>query len=120
MHEVVSLQALQFKDIYKMPYLTAVLNETLRLWPMVSNGTFRILPEDTTILGYRIPKGSIVNFPHYPVVRNRAIWGPDAHMFNPERKWHSDAFYPFTFTPRDCFGIKKKVGILLPWKPSLL
>jgi len=102
--EVGSLKALQFKDFYRMPFLASVFNETLRLWPVVSNGTFRELQEDTTIMGYQIPKGAIVNFPHYAVFRNQAIWGPDADKFNPDRKWHSEAFYPFTFTPRDCFG----------------
>jgi cytochrome P450 len=51
---------------------------------------------------------------------NEALWGTDAALFNPDRKWlpqelwdgatlsglnpASHRFCPFTFGPRDCIG----------------
>ena len=50
---------------------------------------------------------------------NPALWGPDTHIFNPERDWlpeerydridkagnpQSHRYAPFAFTPRDCIG----------------
>lgn len=57
-----------------------------------------------TVLGYRIPKGSILSFPHFCIHRDPDVWGPDADKFIPERKWHKDSFLPFTHSPRDCLG----------------
>ena len=50
--------------------------------------------------------------PQYCVHRDPDTWGPDAHVFHPER-WldeaymsalHPYAFHPFSKSPRDCLG----------------
>ena len=50
--------------------------------------------------------------PQYCVHRDPDTWGPDAHVFRPER-WldeaymsalHPYAFHPFSKGPRDCLG----------------
>jgi len=71
---------------------------------VVSNGTIRILEEDTQILGITIPKNTNVHFPHYTIHRDKKVWGEDANEFKPERIWHNDSFLPFTISPRDCLG----------------
>lgn len=62
------------------------------------------MEQDTTILGYLIPEGTTVIFPHFPVHRSKTIWGEDAEQYNPDRKWHHEAFFPFGISPRDCLG----------------
>ncbi len=66
------LPALQF------PYLTACFNEALRLDPPLGLGTVRMNREDTTICGYRIPKGAWLNvrfrFFHTQRARCKNLW----------------------------------------------
>eukprot|EP00732_Lithocolla_globosa_P003802 Lithocolla_globosa_v1_NODE_3203_length_1734_cov_4.275759.p1 type:complete len:501 gc:universal NODE_3203_length_1734_cov_4.275759:1607-105(-) len=93
-----------YADLFRLPYVTKVINETLRLWPVVSNGTLRELGQDEVILGYTIPKGTRTITPHWTIHRDPSIWGEDVLQFRPERQWHAEAFMPFTRPPRDCLG----------------
>lgn len=95
---------LEYKDLFKFEFLTLVVNETLRLWPVVASGTFRLLEDDMEILGHKVPKNTIISFPHILLHHDKAVWGEDAETFNPERKWFPDSFTPFTISPRDCLG----------------
>jgi len=98
------IQNLVYTDLFKMTYLSLVINEVLRLWPVVATGTFRQLAEDTEILGVMVPRGTVVSFSHYNIHRDETVWGADANEFNPERQWHNGSFLPFTIFPRDCLG----------------
>ena len=44
-----------------MPYLEAVLKESLRILPPAGTGTMREAKEEIELGGYRIPKGSAIN-----------------------------------------------------------
>ncbi|KIW52271.1 hypothetical protein PV05_07922 [Exophiala xenobiotica] len=105
-------------DISGSIYLRHVLNETMRIFPVVPlNGrTARvdtILPEgggrggESPLL---VPKGTIVGFNIYALQHRRDIFGEDADKFRPER-WEGDptgdfegAFVPFILGPRVCLG----------------
>jgi len=76
----------------------------LRLWPVVSGGTIRILDEETEVCGIKLPKRALVSFPPWHIHRDKKVWGEDAESFNPDRKWFSDSFIPFSVSPRDCLG----------------
>ena len=102
--EIGGLEKLEFKDLFKFEYLTLAINETLRLWPVVASGTFRLMDKDQEVLGRILPKGTVMLFPHIILHRDKAVWGDDAESFRPERKWVSDSFTPFTVSPRDCLG----------------
>ena len=68
----------------KLPYLSAVCNEILRVWSPVAM-TRREAIRDTAILGQFIPKGTEIHLSPYAVNMSKALWGPDALAFNPER-----------------------------------
>ena len=99
----------------QLPYTTAFIKETLRLHPPAA--TTRIIPEDATTLTLPLPHPvCIAGLRVYPsqhlIHRNVKIWGPDAHLFNPDR-WLDDAYIaalpvgayrPFERGPRNCIG----------------
>jgi benzoate 4-monooxygenase len=91
----------------RMPYLEAVINESLRLHSTSGIGLPRIVPEGgITILGRHFPEGTTVSVPSYSIHRDRKVWGNDAEDFRPERWFERDqatlqkAFSPFSFGPR--------------------
>ncbi|KAL7627819.1 hypothetical protein AAE478_002014 [Parahypoxylon ruwenzoriense] len=106
-------------DIDHMPYLNAVCSEVLRYYAPVPL-TLREAAVDTMILGQRVPKGTAIMMSPWATNFDRALWGPDAHEFNPERwmpKGPDDrhaasggaasnyAFLTFLHGPRSCIGL---------------
>lgn len=117
---------ISYDDLSKLPYMTRCIAETLRLWPVVPNGTFRQLQYDDIVKGpdgasdVVLKKGTFVQIPNWMRHRAKILWGEDALEFNPDREFHgnelwdgesfagfnpqSKRYSPFTFTPRDCMG----------------
>jgi len=116
---------MEYLDLKNLPIMKVCLNETLRLWPSVPNGTFREIQFDETIEGTNgelvvLKKGTNFVVPAWTLQHNELLWGDDAWEFNPDREWlpeetwygndlagfnpESYRFCPFTFTPRDCIG----------------
>ncbi|KAM5472966.1 hypothetical protein MauCBS54593_002679 [Microsporum audouinii] len=98
-----------------MPFLTAVISEAIRLWPIVPLPT-RVAIRDTVIQGVTIPKGTWVNMSTFAANRSECIWGADAAEFKPER-WLGEGKathggtnnrlannITFLFGPRSCLG----------------
>jgi cytochrome P450 len=102
------------QDIDKLPYLNAVLNETLRVFPPVPL-TLREAANDTTIAGHFIPKGTTIAICPWAINTSKALWGDDAREFKPER-WigpgrantggaeSNYAVTTFLHGPRSCIG----------------
>ncbi|XP_057780744.1 cytochrome P450 71A1-like [Salvia miltiorrhiza] len=100
------------EDTEKLPYLRAVVKETLRLYPPAP----LLLPRDTTkkcrINGYEIEGGSMVYINAWAIARDPATW-EDADEFLPERFLEADLdvrgqnpeVIPFGFGRRRCPGI---------------
>ncbi|KAF2009604.1 cytochrome P450 [Aaosphaeria arxii CBS 175.79] len=100
--------------IDKLPYLNAVLNETMRVFPPVPL-TLRETLSDTTIQGSFIPAGTSIIICPWAINTSKALWGDDARDFNPDR-WlgqgrantgGADSNYAITtflHGPRSCIG----------------
>ncbi|KAI1622324.1 cytochrome P450 [Exophiala viscosa] len=101
-------------DSETMPYLTAVCNETLRHHPSVT-ATVRNSVRPTMIGPYHIPAGTPALIAPWAINRDPALWGDDAHEYNPDR-WlngpnaaNGGAQSPlhlmtFIHGPRSCIG----------------
>lgn len=98
----------------RLPFLHAVCNEVLRLYPPVTL-TLREAAKNTTIGDQYVPKGTKIILCPGAVNSSKALWGPDALEFNPER-WLAPgqansggapsnyAFLTFLHGPRSCIG----------------
>lgn len=104
-----------FHSVHKrMPYLDAILYETLRLYPTV-HATVRALNTSyalTAVDGTPVVlnRGTIVYISIYLLHREKSIWGPDAEKFSPERFLReedaakSNGYMPFGSGGRSCAG----------------
>ncbi|KAL9646458.1 hypothetical protein ABK040_006455 [Willaertia magna] len=69
--------------VTELPYLKAFINEVLRLYPPAPQISPKQVSVDTTLCGYKIPKGTIVNVNIVAAHRGNH-WG-DPLVFRPER-----------------------------------
>jgi cytochrome P450 len=95
-------------DLRAMPYGSAVVNETLRLWPPAPLSGRRATTA-FDVAGYTIPAGSIVVFSPFVTGRSPDVWGDDADCFRPARWLKQREPQPFSFIPfggayRRCLG----------------
>lgn len=96
-------------DLANLPYTLQVLNEVLRLYPVVPF-TVRSVPHTTTLGGYTIPANSLLFLSMANIHLHPDFWD-DPHTFNPDRwapgamkRQHRLAFMPFGAGPRMCIG----------------
>lgn len=101
-----------FEMVKTLPYLGAVVNESLRHHSSISLGLPREIPQGSQGLhlkGKYYPPGTVLSVPIYTVHHLQDVWGPDAREFKPER-WEDvtprqkKAFIPFSYGPRACLG----------------
>ncbi|KAL4877392.1 amino acid permease-domain-containing protein [Aspergillus karnatakaensis] len=98
----------------KLPYLDAVLKETLRLFAPLPGTEPRVADTDQVIDGYRIPRGTVVSISPYTLHRNSAVFA-DPLRFNPDR-WMTGSveelaamkrgFWAFSSGGRMCIGMQ--------------
>ncbi|KAF1850192.1 cytochrome P450 [Cucurbitaria berberidis CBS 394.84] len=101
-------------EIDRLPYLNAVLQETMRIFPPVPL-TLRETAKDTTIQGHFIPARTTIIICPWAINTSVHLWGADAREFNPERWLGSGrantggaesnyAITTFLHGPRSCIG----------------
>ena len=94
-------------EIFRLPYLTAVCNETLRIHPVAMLTFPRQVETPVEVLGYPLEPGTIVVGCIY-LVHHRSDLYPNSHEFNPQR-FIDRTFTPYEFMPfgggaRRCIG----------------
>lgn len=104
-----------FSGLKNCHYLQWVLNETLRLYPVVPIDGRRALVDTSLPTGggpdgtapVYVRKGQQVDYSVYVMHRRKDLWGPDADEFRPER-WDGRRsgweYLPFNGGPRICIG----------------
>ncbi len=108
--EVTGGRPLTLEDLQSLPYLTATIRETMRLYPPAWIIGRRALRDDL-IGDTSIPAGSIVAVSPYVLHRHPAYW-PDPETFDPqrfmsareERDREPFSYIPFGAGPRTCIG----------------
>jgi cytochrome P450 len=104
------------KDLAQLPYLNAVIRETLRLYAPLPSFEPRILSTDTVIDGYNIPANTEVGMSPYCLHREPSVF-PEPLTFNPGR-WLTEGgslipegdprnkwFWAFSSGARMCIGM---------------
>lgn len=114
-------------DITKLPYLQAMIKETLRLHPPAPFLLPRKAKMDVEILGYFIPQGAQIIINEWAIGRNPNIWN-NPNLFSPERflglqidlKGRDFQFTPFGSGRRICPGLPLATKILPMMLGSLI
>jgi hypothetical protein len=104
------------KDLTQLPYLNAVVRESLRLYSPLPTFEPRSAPIDTVVDGYEIPAGTVVGMSPFCLHREETVF-PSALTFRPER-WLADcgtlipesdprnrSFWAFSSGARMCIGM---------------
>ncbi|KAI5456837.1 cytochrome P450 [Mariannaea sp. PMI_226] len=95
-----------------LPYLNAVIEESLRLYPPGPSAfPRRIAKGGCSLLGQHVPEHTLVSIWHWPLYRNPDLF-PSPNSFIPERWLNNDqlgdgamkALRPFSHGARDCLG----------------
>ncbi|KAI0446170.1 benzoate 4-monooxygenase cytochrome P450 [Xylaria telfairii] len=113
-----------FSEINKLPYLDAVIHESLRIHGNLGLINERVTPPEGAIIdGYRIPGGTIVGINPWVIHRNRKVYGDDVDTFRPERWLDSPQdviiemkrnLFSFGAGPRMCIG--KNIAMMQLYK----
>jgi benzoate 4-monooxygenase len=100
-----------FASVKDLPYVDAVIKETMRIHSTSSLGLPRMIPPGPgiTLAGHHFPQGTVLSVPAYTIHHSKEIWGADADEFKPERwekvtEQQKAAFIPFSYGPRACVG----------------
>lgn len=93
--------------ITQLPYLTAVCQETLRIYPITPTTFIRVLHEPMTIAGYTFEAGTAL-MPATYIIHQRPDLYPQPKQFRPERFWERQ-YAPYEYLPfggghRRCIG----------------
>ncbi|XP_044213790.1 cytochrome P450 2F2-like [Thunnus albacares] len=99
-----------FEDRNNMPYMQAVIHEVQRIANTVPLSVFHCTTKDTELMGYSIPKGTMIIPNLTSVLKEEGQW-KFPHEFNPENFLNDqgefvkpEAFMPFSAGPRMCLG----------------
>ncbi|KAH7056590.1 cytochrome P450 [Linnemannia elongata] len=114
-----------YDELNSLPYLNAVIRESLRLWsPIPLNLRVSVeddyLPRNNGLPPLYVPAGTNLQLPMFILQRDPKIWGPDSLSFNPSRWLTTDkatpcppysppnglCYFPFYHGKRSCVGNK--------------
>lgn len=93
--------------IARLPYLQAVCQETLRLYPIAISAFPRVVKQPMEIAGYSLEAGTVI-MPSIYLAHHRAAVYPEPKQFRPERflerQYSPYEYLPFGGGDRRCIG----------------
>ncbi|CZR58187.1 uncharacterized protein PAC_08078 [Phialocephala subalpina] len=97
-----------YQDIKDLPFLNAVIKETMRLYPTIISTLPRVLTTELLVSNYVLPQGTRIGMQNYVHHRDPAVF-PKPDKFLPDRwmdatKEMEAALTPFSLGPRNCIG----------------
>ncbi|MDZ8108395.1 MAG: cytochrome P450 [Nostoc sp. DedQUE12a] len=97
-----------WNDFSRLPYLTAVCQETLRIYPIVMLTIPRIVKKPIEIMGYEFQPGTLLTGSIY-LMHHREDLYPEPNQFKPERflqrQYSQYEYLPFGGGNRTCIGM---------------
>jgi cytochrome P450 len=94
-------------EVSKLPYIQAIVSETLRLFPIAPMLAAHVSTEDAVVGGFNIPRGTMVLGNAWAVHRDPNVW-EEPSSFKPERftgaQVETYKFVPFGVGRRQCPG----------------
>lgn len=120
----------QWEEVRDLPYLSAVINESLRCHPAVGLTLERMVPADgVNLVGHFLPGGTIAGCSAWVLHQNTDVYGKDAADFRPERwieaspeqkRRMNNTLFSFGAGARTCIG--KNISLLELYKlvPTIL
>jgi cytochrome P450 len=94
--------------IYRLPYLSAICQESLRIYPVAMITFPRVTTQPVELMGYHLEPGTTVVGCIYLLHRNPSIY-PEPEQFKPERflerKYSPYEYLPFGSGSRQCIGM---------------
>jgi cytochrome P450 len=121
---------MKWSDVRELPYLSAVINESLRTHPAAGLPLERITPAEGIQLGdVFVPGGTNIGCSAWTLHLDRDLWGQDAREWRPERWLEAsegkkaemkNSMFAFGAGSRTCIG--KNVSYLEMYKlvPAVL
>ncbi|KAK7742002.1 hypothetical protein SLS53_004586 [Cytospora paraplurivora] len=113
-----------YAEAVKLPYLSAVINEAMRIHPATGFILERRVPKNgITLHGVHLPESTVVGVNAWALHYNKDVFGHDVHAFRPERWIEGDEdsiknmkrnMIAFGYGPRSCIG--KSISMLEMWK----
>ncbi|MEH2251828.1 cytochrome P450 [Nostoc sp.] len=95
-------------NVAKLPYLTAVCQETLRIYPIAMTAFVRIVKIPIKIMGYELREGTAI-VPSIYLAHHREEVYPQSKQFKPERflerQYSLYEYLPFGGGNRRCIGM---------------
>ncbi|GMH27195.1 hypothetical protein Nepgr_029038 [Nepenthes gracilis] len=107
------------EDISRLPYLQAIIKETLRLHPPVSFLIPRKVDKDVELCGYIVPKDAQVLVNVWAMGRDPSIW-ENANLFEPERFLESHIDFKGNYFELIPFGAGRRICPGLPLASRIL
>ncbi|MBW4598769.1 MAG: cytochrome P450 [Calothrix sp. FI2-JRJ7] len=95
-------------ELAKLPYLTAVCQETLRICPVFTTCLSRVVKSPLNVMGYELPAKTLI-IPNIYLTHHREEVYPNPKQFIPER-FLERQFSPYEYLPfgggnRQCIGM---------------
>ncbi|MBW4674835.1 MAG: cytochrome P450 [Desmonostoc geniculatum HA4340-LM1] len=97
-----------WNEVSRLPYLTAVCQETLRIYPIIMLTIPRIVKTPIEIMGYEFQPGTLLTASIY-LMHHREDLYPEPKQFKPERflerQYSQYEYLPFGGGNRTCIGM---------------